>query len=128
MNIQKILAKATAATEFMYDKKATIMREIDTIKPNGADGKEWVPVHVDVPCRASSVTLNNTSQDAANTIRYDVKLFLSSSVEVRAGDIVEVHTLNAEGQKTGSTLYESAKEPFRYVSHQEVLLHFKEYA
>ncbi|WP_342505626.1 hypothetical protein [Sporosarcina sp. FSL K6-2383] len=118
MNIREIMAKATAATEFMYDKTAEIKRYEDYVKPGGADGHRWVTVHADVPCRLSSTTLNNATQGDANVIQYDVKLFLSSDHDVLAGDVVIVDGVE----------YESAKEPFVYVSHQEVLLVFKGYA
>lgn len=121
VDIRSIMAKATKAVEFMYDKRAEIKRYEVIVKPNGADGMEWVTKHMNVPCRLSSagqVTLNNANQEEANVINYDEKLFLSSSYEVRAGDIIIVN-----GQE-----YESAKKPFVYVSHQEVLLRFKGYA
>ncbi|UAW07806.1 hypothetical protein PVJ1_00072 [Psychrobacillus phage PVJ1] len=112
------MAKATAAVEFMYDKTATIKRYEEYEKSSGATGMDWVDKHVDVPCRLSSTTLNTASQDDANVIQYDVKMFLSSSYEVLAGDVIIVDEMK----------YESAKEPFRYVSHQEVLLIRKGYA
>lgn len=112
------MAKATAAVEFMYDKTVTIKRYEEFEKPSGATGMDWVDKHADVPCRISKTTLNNTSQGEANVIQYDVMLILSSSFDVLAGDVIIV-----DGMK-----YESAKEPFRYVSHQEVLLIRKGYA
>ncbi|WP_342538332.1 hypothetical protein MKY15_19725 [Sporosarcina sp. FSL K6-1540] len=118
MNIRNIMAKATAAVEFMYDKTAEIKRHVEYEKPNGADGMRWEAVHSEVSCRLSSSTLNNAVQGDANVIQYDVKLFLSSDFKVLAGDVVIV-----DGVK-----YESAKEPFIYVSHQEVLLLRKGYA
>lgn len=63
-------------------------------------------------------TINNTTQDEANTIQYDVKAFLSSDIDVRAGDVFVIDGIR----------YESAKEPFVYVGHQEVLLVRKGYA
>lgn len=118
MNIRNIMAKATAAVEFMYDKTAVIKRYVEYEKPNGADGMRWEAMHSDVPCRLSSTTLNTTSQGDANVIQYDVKLFLSSGFDVLAGDVIAVDGIE----------YESAKEPFVYVSHQEVLLIRKGYA
>lgn len=112
MNIQKIMAKATAAVEFMYDKTAEIMRYEAYTKQSGADGMRWVTKHSNVPCRLSSIKLDNTVQGDVNTIQYDVKLFLSSKYDVLAGDVVIINGIK----------YESAKEPFVYVSHQEVLL------
>lgn len=127
MNIQAILAKATTAVEFMYDKQADIKRQMPITKESGADGMDWVPVHVDVPCRTSNSSLNNTSQEEANVIQYDVKLFLSSKHEIKAGDVVIVKTLQ-DGEVIKTEEFESAKEPFVYVSHQEVLLRIKGYA
>lgn len=118
MNIREIMAKATAATEFMYDKSAEIKRFVDYVKPGGADGQRWETVHAGVPCRLSSNKLDNATQGDANVIQYDTKLFLSSDFKMLAGDEVYV-----DGVK-----YESAKEPFVYVSHQEVLLIRKGYA
>lgn len=127
MNIQRIMAKATAAVEFMYDKKATIKRHMPIKKPNGADGMDWVPVHENIPCRISSPTLGNTFQSEANVIKYDVKMFLSSNFEIKAGDEVIVSTYE-DGQVIREENYESANEPFIYVFHQEVLLTRKGYA
>lgn len=118
MNIRDIMAKATAAIEFMYDKTAEIQRHETYTKPTGADGQRWVVKHADVPCRLSSIRLDNTVQSDANAIQYDVKLFLSSDYDVLAGDRVTVNGVK----------YESAKEPFVYVSHQEVLLVRKDFA
>ena len=118
MNIRTIMAKATAAVEFMYDKTVTIKRSVEYTKPSGADGKRWEDVYVNIPCRLSSVKLDNTNQADANLIHYDTKLFLSSGSLILAGDRLSV----------GGVMYESAKEPFVYVSHQEVLLIRKDWA
>lgn len=118
MDIRDLLSKATAATEFMYDKTATVMRYVEYTKPSGADGQRWEDVHVSVPCRLSSVKLDNTSQADANLVQYDTKLFLSSGSLILAGD-----RLSVDG-----VMYESAKEPFVYVTHQEVLLVRKDWA
>ena len=118
MNIRDIMAKATSAVEFMYDKTAEVKRHEPIVKPNGADDVDWVTKHSGVPCRLSSTTLNNAIQGDANAIQYDVKLFLSSDFDVLVGDVVLVDGVE----------YVSAKEPFVYVSHQEVLLIRKGYA
>ncbi|RKD22552.1 hypothetical protein BEP19_09835 [Ammoniphilus oxalaticus] len=116
--IRSIMEKATKAVEFMYDRKATIIRHMEYEKPSRATGVDWVPVHEDIPCRLSNPNLNNTLQGDANVIQYDTKMFLSSDYEILAGDRVVVDSVS----------YESAKEPFVYVSHQEVLLLRKGYA
>lgn len=118
MGISDLMAKAKASVEFMYDKTAEIKRYVGYVKPNNADGMRWETVHSNVPCRLSSTKLNNTVQDEANVIQYDVKLFMASAILVLAGDVFIVDSVK----------YESAKEPFVYVSHQEVLLIRKGYA
>ncbi|MBB6176385.1 MULTISPECIES: hypothetical protein [Anoxybacillus] len=118
---QDIFLKAKPAVERLYDRTATIQRYEAYQKPNGADGMQWVTKHENVPCRLSTVgmqTLNNASQGDVNTIQYDVKVLLSSDVDVRAGDVFLIDSVK----------YESAKEPFVYVTHQEVLLIRKGYA
>ncbi|MDQ0269942.1 hypothetical protein [Cytobacillus purgationiresistens] len=127
MDITSIMAKATSAVEFMYDKKAIIKRYMSIVKPNGADGMDWVPVYENVPCRLSNPSLNNAKQGEANVVQYDVKLFLSSDFKVKAGDEITVYSLE-KGKIVNSKNYESAKEPFGYVTHQEVLLLRKGYA
>lgn len=127
MNIQSLLAKATSAVELMYDKEAIVKRQLPIVKENGADGMDWFPIHENVPCRLSNSSLNNTSQEEANVIQYDVKLFLSSKYDVKAGDIVIVNTVK-DGAVIKSEEFESARAPFVYVSHQEVLLRVKGYA
>ncbi|MCJ8008905.1 hypothetical protein ACFFF5_21050 [Lederbergia wuyishanensis] len=127
MNIRDIMAKATSAVEFMYDKEAEIQRYEPYKKPSGADGMRWVPKHQNVPCRLSASGLNNTDQGEANAIQYDIKLFLSSRYEIKPGDKVIVKTVK-DGEVLHSVEYESAKEPFIYVSHQEVLLNRKDFA
>ncbi|MGZ0086902.1 hypothetical protein ACWNXI_15405 [Caldibacillus thermoamylovorans] len=121
MSVRDIFLKAKSAVERLYDRTATIQRYEPYQKPNGADGMQWATKHENVPCRLSTVgmqTLNNASQGDANTIQYDVKVLLSSDIDVRAGDIFIVDGIR----------YESAKEPFVYVTHQEVLLIRKGYA
>lgn len=127
MGVREIMAKATSAVEFMYDKTAEVKRYVDYEKPSGADGQRWETVHSDVPCRLSSIKLDNAVQGDANAIQYDTKLFLSSDFKMLAGDEVYVSNL-VNGVATETMKYESAKEPFVYVSHQEVLLIRRGYA
>ena len=121
MSVRDVFLKAKSAVERLYDRTATIKRYEAYQKPNGADGMQWVTKHENVPCRLSSVgmqTLNNASQGDVNSIQYDVKVFLSSDINVQAGDVFVIDGVR----------YESAKEPFVYVTHQEVLLTRKDYA
>lgn len=83
-----------------------------------------------MPCRLSTVgmqTLNNTVEGEANQILYDAKLFLSSTVDILAGDEITVQ-LFEDGELIMTDEFSSAKESFLYVTHQEVLLKKKVYA
>ncbi|MED4888598.1 hypothetical protein [Lysinibacillus fusiformis] len=130
MNIRKLLASATESVELLYDRKAIVKRYEEYDKPNGSTGHKWITKHANVPCRLSTVgtqTLNNTMQGEANQILYDAKLFLSSTVDILAGDEITVQ-LFEEDELIMTDEFTSAKESFLYVSHQEVLLKKKVYA
>lgn len=112
VNIREIMAKAIPAVEFMYDKTAVVKRYVEYEKPNLATGMRWETIHPSVPCRVSNPSLSNTDQGVANSIDYEVKLLCSADYLILAGDVVTV-----DGRE-----YESANEPFVYISHQEVAL------
>lgn len=112
LNIRDIMAKAIPAVEFMYDKTAVVKRYQEYKKPSGATASAWVEVHPSIPCRVSQPSLSNTDQGVANAINYDVKLICSADFLIMAGDVVTVN-----GRE-----YDSANEPFVYISHQEVAL------
>ena len=121
MDLQALFAKAIPALESLYDKTATVYRYQEVEKLSGATGMEWVPVYTDIPCRISTVgarTLDNAEQTAATLIQSDEKLFCSSSYELLEGDRFTVAGVE----------YETSQRPFRYMSHQEILLKFRGYA
>ncbi|UKJ43457.1 hypothetical protein [Lysinibacillus sp. ACHW1.5] len=130
MNIRKLLATATKSVELMYDREATVKRYEEYEKPNSSTGQKWITKHANVPCRLSTVgmqTLNNTVEGEANQILYDAKLFLSSTVDILAGDEIAVQ-LFEDGELIMTDEFTSAEESFLYVTHQEVLLKKKVYA
>lgn len=124
------MSTATKSVELLYDRKATVKRYEEYEKPNGSTGQKWVTKRANVPCRLSTVgmqTLNNTVEGEANQILYDAKLFLSSTVDILAGDEITVQ-LFEDGELIMTDEFSSAKESFLYVTHQEVLLKKKVYA
>ncbi|WNN74330.1 hypothetical protein RKS58_13075 [Lysinibacillus capsici] len=130
MDIRKLLATATKSVELLYDREAIVKRYEEYEKPNGSTSQKWVTKHEKIPCRLSTVgmqTLNNTAQDDANQITYDAKLFLSSEVDILAGDEITVQLFDGEILIITEE-FTSAKKPFLYVTHQEVLLTKKVYA
>jgi hypothetical protein len=121
MDIQKALAGAKKAVETLYDKKATIKRQQAGTKSNGADGFAWTVIYDSVPGRLSTLgtqTLKNASLEEVNKVEYEVKFFLSSDYSVLVGDEFTIDGIR----------FETSKEPFKYVSHQEILLVRKGYA
>lgn len=118
MNISEIMALARPALEFMYDKEATIERNVEYKKPNGAMGQDYKPIYSEVPCRLSRKKLNNSTQDGAAKIEFVEVIFLSPTYELLAGDVFTI-----EGKQ-----YETSHESRVMSSHQEVLVEFKGYA
>jgi hypothetical protein len=121
VSIQTVMAKAKSAIEYMYDKTATIKQYEAIVKPNGADGAEWRVKHENVPGRLSTIgaqTLKNAVLEDVNRVEYDVKYFMTSDIDVLVGDEFTISGVR----------YETSREPFVYVSHQEILLVRKGYA
>lgn len=118
MNISAIMALARPAFEFMYDKKATISRNVEYEKPNGATGEDFKPIYEEVPCRLSRKKLDNLTQVGAAKVEYVETVFLSPEYKVLAGDVFTVE---------GKT-YEAAHDPYELTSQQEVVVTFKGYA
>lgn len=110
-------SKHRQAVERLYEDRATIKRYGETELPSGETVQAFAVVYADQPCRLSQKSLASDGQtDAANTISYDTKLFISPELDVRQGDVVEVTRL-------GRTLAFTAGEPFLYPTHQEASLH-----
>lgn len=115
MDIKSLLATTKPALEFMYDSLLTVKRNESYVKPNGADGQRYVTVIEAVPCRfsKSESDLSNTSTvQEANMIDYKLKIFTSSSHDIKAGD-----ELFRDGVRIGY-----AKEPYAYTNHQELFV------
>ncbi|WP_042472814.1 hypothetical protein [Bacillus ndiopicus] len=130
MNIRKLLSAARAPVELLYDRVATIKRYEEYEKENGSTSQKWVTKHEDVPCRLSTEgtqTLNNSLQEESNRIQYDAKLLLSPEVDILPGDEITVE-LFEDDKLILTDEFESAKKPFLYVTHQEVLLTLKDHA
>lgn len=100
--------------EKMYEDRCSITRMVDYKKPNGANGKRPEVILSDQPCRISQKALGTNGQtDTKNNIAYETKLFISPSVEIKQGDVINV-TRNSVTRKY------NAGEAFIYPTHQEI--------
>lgn len=103
--------------ERYYTDRATIMRRWKTVTEHGETRqKSLETVYEKVPCRISQKELSiNNQSEPANEISYEVKLFISPSITIMQGDVVEI-TRGSSARKF------KAGEPFLYSTHQEVIL------
>ncbi|MGF9913734.1 hypothetical protein ABEX47_03365 [Paenibacillus ehimensis] len=106
------------AIEMTYDGLCTVTEFRDVKDPNtGRTTPKPVVVLRDQPCALSQTSLSSARRTATdNTIDYDAKLFLSPDVTVKAGSRIRVtqHGMDLEFDQTA--------DPFRYPTHQEILL------
>ena len=85
-------------------------------------GFEETVVYEDIPCRLSYEDNNNAGWSYSNQTEYAdikgkaVKLFVETEYDIKAGSKIKVTRLEKE------TLFKSAGEAARYLSHQEIVL------
>ncbi|MCM3273664.1 ABC transporter ATP-binding protein [Paenibacillus elgii] len=111
-------ARERRLIERTYDGLCTIS-EFQNVKDpeTGRTTQKPVVVLRDQPCALSQTSLSSARRTATdNTIDYDAKLFLSPDITVKAGSRIRVaqHGMDLEFTQTG--------DPFRYPTHQEILL------
>lgn len=112
--------KIRKAIESLYDYTCNICRYEkykDPITKETKTGINPIPKYENRPCRVSKQSLSKNNQtDTVNQVSYELKLFISTEVEIKQGDEIEV--TNALGIKTKY----KAGEGFPYNTHQEVIL------
>jgi len=111
-------AAERAAIEATYDGMCSVWEYKDVKDPvTHVTRQQAVAVLEDQPCALSQTKLTTTSQtEAANEILYDAKLFISPDVTIAAGSWIRVQ------QDSMDYEFEQVGEPFRYPTHQEVML------
>lgn len=78
---------------------------------------EKVLVYENIPCALSQKTLKATEQtDSENKINYEIKLFISPSIEINSGAEIEVIHCGHKYK------FKQAGEAFIYETHQEIVL------
>ena len=125
VNVRELLAKATKATAYMYDREATVTRNVTVVKPNGAETEQLETIYDAIPCRISypQTSTANAAQGDVNTVAYDAKMFCSPEYELKAGDTITVDNKWREWEApTTFRFADGADESRVYVTHQEVLL------
>lgn len=109
--------------EKMYEDTCTISRYEEVKDPvTGETILQPRPVYENQSCRISQKALASNGQtETQNSISYQIKLFIAPELDIRQGDEVSV-------TRAGVTDQYQAGEPFRYRSHQEVILLRKDVA
>lgn len=85
VNVRELLAKATKATAYMYDREATVTRNVTVVKPNGAETEHLETIYDAIPCRISypQTSIANAAQGDVNAVAYDAKMFCSPEYELK---------------------------------------------
>lgn len=105
-----------AAIEATYDGQCTVTEFQQVKDPDTKVTKQKeVVVLQNQSCALSQVTLSAAqSNDTANRIDYDAKLFISPDIRIKAGSRIRVI------QDGMDYNFEQTGEPFRYPTHQEI--------
>ncbi|CAH1202970.1 hypothetical protein PAECIP111891_02180 [Paenibacillus allorhizoplanae] len=112
------VAAERAAIEMTYEGRCTVT-ELQLVKDpvTKVTGQQRVIALLDEPCAVSQTALRGvTSTDTDNTIDYDAKLFISPDVSIRAGSEINVI------QDGMDIRFQQVGKPFRYTTHQEIML------
>ncbi len=113
-----MLEQERKAIEATYSGKMKIVRKEELDDPLSPATKQIEKeVYVNIPCALSKDKLNNANQkvDVAD-VNYTIKLFCAPEIEIKAGDRINVEQdgMNYHLKHTG--------EPFKYPTHQEIIV------
>ncbi|WP_240421653.1 ABC transporter ATP-binding protein [Paenibacillus periandrae] len=112
------VAAERAAIEMTYEGLCTVTEFVKTKDPDTkANKQQATPVLLNQPCALSQASLPAAgASDTANEINYDAKLFISPDVTIQPGSLITVTQdgMTFKGKHAG--------EPFRYPTHQEIML------
>ncbi|MFH5185729.1 hypothetical protein ACHHV8_25485 [Paenibacillus sp. TAB 01] len=113
------VAAERAAIEMTYDGRCTVTEYRQVKDPvTKATRQQAVTVLEDQPCALSQTSLRAAQRTATdNTIDYDAKLFISPDITIKAAGsriVVVQDGMTFEGEQAG--------KPFRYPTHQEIML------
>ena len=110
-------------TKYMYQDKATVCRQINSIDEEGADDYSVQEIYSDIPCKlyqsGKPFTVQNTDRQV--DITCDLKLFLPPQYDILPNDILKI-------SRNGQNILLNAVKSFRYKSHQDVTVKRKDEA
>ncbi|MFA5638823.1 MAG: hypothetical protein WC961_08085 [Anaerovoracaceae bacterium] len=108
-----------------YTDKLSINRYTAIENADGTIGMEIPeePLYSDIQCRISFKQNDNPEsiKEDSNPIYLQIKIFCSPNQDIQKGDILVANRIGDDGEII-ETYNGIANLPFRYVTHQEVLL------
>ncbi|WML35351.1 hypothetical protein [Clostridium sp. OS1-26] len=115
--LNKAFKQARKAIESLYDCTCNISRYDKAKDSITKETKSKLALkYKDVQCRVSKQSLSKNNQtDIVNQVAYELKLFIAPELEIHQGDEIEVTTRELKVKYI-------AGEPFKYSSHQEIIL------
>lgn len=113
----------------LYDDRMDIYRTEKTSKDDDTVDISYqpAPLYSDIKCRLS-FTSDDTGADSEvdrNPVRFNLKLFCSSDVDLRAGDYVAIRRYSDKGSLL-SVHQGQVAMPSRYSTHQEAFVRIDE--
>lgn len=107
------------ALKILYHHKVDISVK-KPVKEGSITKQKLVPLHSNIACRVSLKGQKGTDRGIAASTEYNAKLYLSSDLKVPQGAEFSVTDISGE-----VTEYIGGK-PFKYSSHQEIYLSYKD--
>ena len=108
-----------------YTDRLSINRHTEITNPDGTTGVgvPSTPLYSNVQCRISFQSSDNpeSGKDDSNPIYMQMKIFCKPDEDIKKGDILVAERIGDSGEVI-ETYKGVANLPFKYVTHQEVLI------
>lgn len=116
--MDKAIVMARKAIEGTYNGLCAISNYENIKNPKTFETElKEVEYYTDVKCKLSQVNLTTIKQtESIGNIVYDAKLFLAPEINIKSGSKIQIK------QNGMGYVFEYAGEPFKYMTHQEIML------
>lgn len=120
------LSVASKVLSKLYTDKLHVYRHTEVLNEDGTTSvdKDLSQVLTDIPCRISHQQLDSsdTFTEVANVREVEIKVFCNTTVEVRKGDKLVVERVDDVDGTVLQSFTGYASQPFKFASHQEIVL------
>lgn len=118
------LGKYAKVLNILYTDKMSVARYVEKRNRDGTIGiKKDETFLSDIPCRISFTSSDNpeTNREDINPLYLSIKIFCNVEIDIKKGDYIKAERVDNKGETI--EVYEgNANEPYKFVTHQEILL------